>query len=264
MTIPESALPQGAKEGKNSHDQRSYRGPCPKGSDDRHYDFTVYALEESPSVDEGATWSDVLEAVEGADALLSRSTLTGTYGADCAVPTGAVPLDQLLNVRQACLGIRTDKLQEEVTTLIVPRKVSFEASDSEGPLPGSITVNWSGYELADPELNPNDPFGPDESWNTTFILEEDSCVVGDVCYPGLDADDDGIPDSGEATLCAVVGSITEFLGEEAPRETGTCRDEDYIPPVDVAPWPREVTLIPSHPLDLLEEILDLLPDDGAP
>ncbi|WP_202935112.1 YbhB/YbcL family Raf kinase inhibitor-like protein [Halorussus amylolyticus] len=69
--IPENVSPgetvdalDGAAQGANGTGELGYVGPCPPENDPQHtYLFTLYALEESPGLDPGAEYEEVLEAV---------------------------------------------------------------------------------------------------------------------------------------------------------------------------------------------------------
>jgi Raf kinase inhibitor-like YbhB/YbcL family protein len=68
----------GARQAKNSAGDAEYKGPCPPGGDDaHHYRFTVYALGEKITVDDGADTGDALKAVD--EAATAKGTLTGTF-----------------------------------------------------------------------------------------------------------------------------------------------------------------------------------------
>jgi Raf kinase inhibitor-like YbhB/YbcL family protein len=62
--------------GKNSWGTLGYRGPCPPNGSHR-YLFKVYALNTMLTLSEGATKTDVLEALEGH--VIESTTLMGRY-----------------------------------------------------------------------------------------------------------------------------------------------------------------------------------------
>ena len=76
--LDEAEVPNGARQAKNSAGDAEYKGPCPPGGDDPHrYRFTLYALGEEITVDDGAGTGDALAAVS--DAAIAKGTLTGTF-----------------------------------------------------------------------------------------------------------------------------------------------------------------------------------------
>jgi Raf kinase inhibitor-like YbhB/YbcL family protein len=71
--------PNDAVEGVNSTDESGYTGPCPPEGDDVHsYEFTVYALDESSSLEPNVTIDEVYSAIDGS--VVARGTLTGSFG----------------------------------------------------------------------------------------------------------------------------------------------------------------------------------------
>ena len=75
-SIP-SEVPAGGRQAKNSAGDADYKGPCPPGGDAHRYRFTVYALGEEITADDGAGTGDVLGAV--GDAAIARGVLTATF-----------------------------------------------------------------------------------------------------------------------------------------------------------------------------------------
>jgi Raf kinase inhibitor-like YbhB/YbcL family protein len=76
--LEQGEVPEGARQAENSAGDAEYKGPCPPGGDDAHrYRFTVYALREEISVDDGTGTGDVLAAVS--DAAIAKGTLTSTF-----------------------------------------------------------------------------------------------------------------------------------------------------------------------------------------
>ena len=72
-------LANGARQGINDVDVVGYYGPCPalpRGSTD-NYVFTIYALDVSLNLDGGATWRDVLAAINGH--ILAEGQFDGTF-----------------------------------------------------------------------------------------------------------------------------------------------------------------------------------------
>jgi len=73
---PGAGPPEGSVTGVNGWGRNAYGGPCPPLGTHR-YVFTLYALNTTLTLDEGATKDDVLKAAEGHAIGLAR--LTGTY-----------------------------------------------------------------------------------------------------------------------------------------------------------------------------------------
>lgn len=68
----------GAAQGANDTGELGYVGPCPPEDDPRHtYLFALYALEESPSLDPGAAYDAVLDAV--VPLAVARTRFVGQY-----------------------------------------------------------------------------------------------------------------------------------------------------------------------------------------
>jgi Raf kinase inhibitor-like YbhB/YbcL family protein len=66
-----------ALHGKNDMRKDLYGGPCPPPGNAHHYRFTLYAIDTTLDLAEGASKQQVLEAIEGH--VIGRSTLTGTF-----------------------------------------------------------------------------------------------------------------------------------------------------------------------------------------
>ena len=74
-SLPEAtAGPNLGLKGRNDFGELGYGGPCPPGGT-HHYIFTLYALDATLSVAEGATRSEVEQAM--ADHILGQTQLTG-------------------------------------------------------------------------------------------------------------------------------------------------------------------------------------------
>jgi hypothetical protein len=74
--LEEGEVPAGARQAENSAGDAEYKGPCPPGGDDAHrYRFTVYALSEEITLDDGT--GDALAAVS--EAAIAKGVLTGTF-----------------------------------------------------------------------------------------------------------------------------------------------------------------------------------------
>ena len=67
----------GAVTGKNDFGRTGYGGPCPPKGSKHRYNFTIYALDKTLSLPDGATRSQLLSAMEGS--ILAKGTLTGTF-----------------------------------------------------------------------------------------------------------------------------------------------------------------------------------------
>jgi len=74
---PQGQLPAGALEGKNSFGKTGYRGPCPPSGRPHRYQFTLYAVDQSLDLKAGASWNQILEAMQGH--VLALGQLMGTY-----------------------------------------------------------------------------------------------------------------------------------------------------------------------------------------
>jgi len=75
-TIPEGAAP--GTIGRNSTGGTGYLGPCPPSGPAHRYFFTVYALDVTLDLPEGADKAALLAAIEGQ--ILDEAVLMGTYG----------------------------------------------------------------------------------------------------------------------------------------------------------------------------------------
>jgi hypothetical protein len=74
--VDEGAVPRGGVEGTNDYGEVGYGGPNPP--DGRHtYVFTLYALDTEVDLEEGATKSELEDAME--PYVLATAELTGTY-----------------------------------------------------------------------------------------------------------------------------------------------------------------------------------------
>ena len=69
-------LENGARQGRNSAGGIGYTGPCPPSGTHRYF-FTLYALDSSPDVIEGATKDELLFAIRGH--VLEDTQLMGRY-----------------------------------------------------------------------------------------------------------------------------------------------------------------------------------------
>jgi Raf kinase inhibitor-like YbhB/YbcL family protein len=74
---PQPQLPNGIKQGTNGFDKVGFAGPCPPGSSAHRYEFTVFALDTTLDLANGATGKVLLAAIKGH--ILATGTLIGLY-----------------------------------------------------------------------------------------------------------------------------------------------------------------------------------------
>jgi Raf kinase inhibitor-like YbhB/YbcL family protein len=75
---PQGAEVAATREGRNDFGTTGYRGPCPPPGHGTHrYHFTLYALGEPLTLEEGATIDALRNAIQGA--VLAEAMITGTY-----------------------------------------------------------------------------------------------------------------------------------------------------------------------------------------
>lgn len=74
--IAENSTPQGALTGKNDWNENSYGGPCPPSGTHRYY-FKLYALDKTLTLTQGATKSDLENAMSGH--ILSQTEIIALY-----------------------------------------------------------------------------------------------------------------------------------------------------------------------------------------
>jgi Raf kinase inhibitor-like YbhB/YbcL family protein len=68
----------GIRHGRNGFGNAGYGGPCPPpGHGPHHYDFTLYALDQSLDLEPGATIEELRSAIDGR--VRATATLMGTY-----------------------------------------------------------------------------------------------------------------------------------------------------------------------------------------
>jgi Raf kinase inhibitor-like YbhB/YbcL family protein len=81
-SIPENVSPlqwiQGVKQGRNSWGKKGYGGPCPPSRTHR-YIFTVYGLDTILNVSSGASYEEVMSAMQGH--IRAQGQLIGMYSA---------------------------------------------------------------------------------------------------------------------------------------------------------------------------------------
>jgi Raf kinase inhibitor-like YbhB/YbcL family protein len=66
------------RQGRNGFGNDGYRGPCPPpGHGAHHYEFALYALEESMDLAPGSTLEELRTAIDGR--IRATATLMGTY-----------------------------------------------------------------------------------------------------------------------------------------------------------------------------------------
>jgi hypothetical protein len=73
----QSDLPVSIPEGKNDFGKVGYGGPCPPSGKAHRYQFTLYAMDDTLSLEVGASKARVLDAIEGH--ILAQGQLIGTY-----------------------------------------------------------------------------------------------------------------------------------------------------------------------------------------
>lgn len=80
--LPEGAgqqgLPPGALQGRNGFGRIGYGGPCPPPGQTHRYEFHVYALDDVPRLQAGASAAQLRAAIGGH--VLARGMLMATYG----------------------------------------------------------------------------------------------------------------------------------------------------------------------------------------
>lgn len=74
--LAEGVVPEGAVQGTNDFRTRKYGGPCPASGTHRYF-FRLYALDQAPSLEEGATRAQLEDAMKGH--ILDRAELFGVY-----------------------------------------------------------------------------------------------------------------------------------------------------------------------------------------
>lgn len=65
VDIPEDQVPQAASMGENSEGDTAYAGPCPPSGQEHTYRFTVYAVDRSIPLDQGASWEALEDRLGG-------------------------------------------------------------------------------------------------------------------------------------------------------------------------------------------------------
>lgn len=65
VDIPEDQVPHGATVGENSEGDTSYAGPCPPSGQEHTYRVTVYAVDRSLPIDQGASWEELEDHLDG-------------------------------------------------------------------------------------------------------------------------------------------------------------------------------------------------------
>jgi Raf kinase inhibitor-like YbhB/YbcL family protein len=67
----------GARQGRNDSGNLGYAGPCPPGKSPHHYVFSLFALDTSLSLPQGASLAEVKAAMQGH--ILARGELIALY-----------------------------------------------------------------------------------------------------------------------------------------------------------------------------------------
>ena len=73
---PDENLPNGARQGTNDFRRIGYGGPCPPGGKHRYF-FKIYALDNLPDLQAGASKSDLLKAMQGH--IIGEGQIIGRY-----------------------------------------------------------------------------------------------------------------------------------------------------------------------------------------
>jgi Raf kinase inhibitor-like YbhB/YbcL family protein len=76
-SVAEGAVPEGARQARNSAGHNRYDGPCPPSGKPHHYRFKVYALGEELAAEDGADADAVLRSIE--KAATAHGQVTGTF-----------------------------------------------------------------------------------------------------------------------------------------------------------------------------------------
>jgi Raf kinase inhibitor-like YbhB/YbcL family protein len=74
--IAKGQVPSGAIQGQNSRKDNQYTGPCPP-SGTHHYHFQLFALNNKPNLQTGASKEDLKQAMQGH--ILAQTELIGLY-----------------------------------------------------------------------------------------------------------------------------------------------------------------------------------------
>lgn len=69
--------PDGSRQGRNDFRRIGYGGPCPPPNGAHRYFFKLYALDDDPDLEAGATKDELLAAMDGH--VLAEARLIGTY-----------------------------------------------------------------------------------------------------------------------------------------------------------------------------------------
>jgi Raf kinase inhibitor-like YbhB/YbcL family protein len=75
--VSEGQVPEGAGQGSNDFGRSGYGGPCPPRGRTHRYFFTLFALGEEISLEEGASAEELRAAVEGK--ILAKAQLMGRF-----------------------------------------------------------------------------------------------------------------------------------------------------------------------------------------
>ena len=75
--IAENSVPSGAVQGMNDFQRVEWGGPCPPPGKVHHYNFKLYALDTTLSLESSSTKADVEQVMQGH--ILEETVLIGTY-----------------------------------------------------------------------------------------------------------------------------------------------------------------------------------------
>ena len=74
----DATLADGSRQGRNDFGKLGHNGPCPPRGKPHRFFFKLYALDAVPTLEPGATRSQLLDAMRGH--ILGQAELMGRYG----------------------------------------------------------------------------------------------------------------------------------------------------------------------------------------
>ena len=74
----DATLADGSRQGRNDFGKLGHNGPCPPRGKPHRFFFKLYALDAVPTLEPGATRSQLLDAIRGH--ILGQTELMGRYG----------------------------------------------------------------------------------------------------------------------------------------------------------------------------------------